>query len=154
MLIVSYIEALEKIVGKENVYGDPVDRICYSRDMSLHEGVPDTFVFVYTTEEVQKIVALANQEGVPVVPRGSGTSLTGAALPCLGGITLDLSRMNTIKEINKKDNYVIVEPGVTCQDLNNQLSPTHFFPPDPASAALCSIAGMISTNASGNRAIK
>jgi glycolate oxidase subunit GlcD len=150
----SYMGALEKIVGKENVYGDPVDRICYSRDMSLHEGVPDAVVFVHTTGEVQKILVLANREGVPVVPRGSGTSLTGAALPYLGGITLDLSRMNHIKEINRKDNYVVVEPGVICQTLNNALSPTHFFPPDPASAALCAIGGMISTNASGNRAIK
>jgi glycolate oxidase subunit GlcD len=152
--ILSYLEALEKIVGKENVYGDPIDRICYSRDMSLHEGIPDAVVFVHTTEEVQKILALANQERFPVVPRGSGTSLTGAALPCLGGIALDLSRMKRIKEINRKDSYVVVEPGVICQDLNNALAPTHFFPPDPASAALCSIGGMISTNASGNRAIK
>jgi len=150
----SYFEKIEQMVGKENVKTDIVDRICYSRDMSLHEGIPDAVVFAQTTDQVSKILALANEERFPVVPRGSGTSLTGAALPCMGGITLDLSRMNAIKEINKKDNYAIVEPGVICQDLNNELSPTHFFPPDPASAALCSIGGMISTNASGNRAIK
>jgi glycolate oxidase len=62
--------------------------------------------------------------------------------------------MNRIKEVNRKDNYVVVEPGVICQALNNVLLPTHFFPPDPASASLCAIGGMISTNASGNRAIK
>src|SRR5512143_3173308 len=150
----SYVDKIEQLVGKENVKTDVVDRICYSRDMSLHEGVPDAVVFARTAEEVQKIVALANQERFPVVARGSGTSLTGAALPCMGGITLDLSRMNRITEINRKDSYVVVEPGVICQDLNNALAPTHFFPPDPASAALCSIGGMISTNASGNRAIK
>jgi len=150
----SYIETLEKIVGKENVYGDPLDCICYSRDMSLHEGIPDAVVFAHTTEEVSNILSLANHERFPVIPRGSGTSLTGAVLPCTGGITLDLSRMNHVKEINRKDNYVVVEPGVICQTLNNALSPTHFFPPDPASAGLCAIGGMISTNASGNRAIK
>jgi glycolate oxidase len=150
----SSIEALERIVGKVNVYGNPVDRICYSRDMSLHEGIPDAVVFAHTTDEVAKILALANEEKFPVVPRGSGTSLTGAALPCMGGITLDLSQMNQIKEINREDYYVVVEPGVICQNLNNTLAPTHFFPPDPASAALCAIGGMISTNASGNRAIK
>jgi glycolate oxidase len=150
----SYVDKIEQLVGKENVKTDVVDRICYSRDMSLHEGVPDAVVFARTAEEVQKIVALADQERFPVVARGSGTSLTGAALPCMGGITLDLSRMNRIKEINRKDSYVVVEPGVICQELNNALAPTHFFPPDPASAALCSIGGMISTNASGNRAIK
>jgi glycolate oxidase subunit GlcD len=149
-----YCKDLEEIVGKENVLTEEVDRLCYSRDMSLHEGVPDAVVFVRKTEEIVRILTLAAEQGFPVVPRGSGTSLTGAALPCMGGITLDLSRMNRIKEINRKDSYVVVEPGVVCQDLNNALSPTHFFPPDPASAALCSIGGMISTNASGNRAIK
>ncbi len=150
----SYLEKIDQIVGKENMKTDLVDRICYSRDMSLHEGIPDAVVFVHTTEKVQKILALANQERFPVVPRGSGTSLTGAALPCMGGITLDLSHMNRIKEINRNDHYVVVEPGVICQALNDTLAPTHFFPPDPASAALCAIGGMISTNASGNRAIK
>jgi len=150
----SYFQKIEQIVGKENVKTDLVDRICYSRDMSLHEGVPDAVVFVHTTDEVAKILVLANEEKFPVVPRGSGTSLTGAALPCMGGITLDLSQMNQIKETNREDNYVVVEPGVICQTLNNALAPTHFFPPDPASAALCAIGGMISTNASGNRAIK
>jgi len=149
-----YFEKLEEIVGKKNVKIELIDRVCYSRDMSLHEGIPDAVVFAHTTEEVSKILTLASQLGFPVVPRGSGTSLTGAVLPYLGGITLDLSWMNRIKEIHRKDNYAIVEPGVVCQDLNNALAPTHFFPPDPASVALCSIGGMISTNASGNRAIK
>jgi len=149
-----YFKELEEIVGKENVRTDLIDRICYSRDMSLHEGVPDAVVFARSREEVVKILALAGEKGFPVVPRGSGTSLTGAALACMGGITLDVSRMNHIKEVNRKDNYVVVEPGVICQELNNTLAPAHFFPPDPASAALCSIGGMISTNASGNRAIK
>jgi len=149
-----YIENLEEIVGKENVKTDLVDRVCYSRDMSIHEGIPDAVVFVRSKEDVVQIVKLAKEKGFPVVPRGSGTSLTGAALPCMGGIALELTRMNCIKEINRKDGYVVVEPGVICQDLNNALAPTHFFPPDPASAALCSIGGMISTNASGNRAIK
>jgi glycolate oxidase len=149
-----YVEKIEKIVGKENVKTDLVDRVCYSRDMSIHQGIPDSVVFAKSKEEIIAIVKLANETAFPIVPRGSGTSLTGAALPCLGGIALDLTRMNRIKEINRKDGYVVVEPGVICQDLNNALAPTHFFPPDPGSAALCSIGGMISTNASGVRAIK
>ena len=65
-----------------------------------------------------------------------------------------MSRMNKIKEIQRKDGYAVVEPGVICQTLNNALAPTHFFPPDPGSATIASIGGMVSTNASGNRAIK
>jgi glycolate oxidase len=149
-----YFNGIKEIVGEENVRTEMVDRVCYSRDMSLHEGVPDAVVFARSKEEISKIFILANEKRFPVVARGSGTSLTGAALPCMGGITLDLSRMNRVREINRKDYYVVVEPGVICQDLNNALAPTHFFPPDPGSAALCSIGGMIATNASGNRAIK
>jgi len=152
--VMEYVEKIEIIVGKENVRTDLVDRLCYSRDMSIHQGVPDAVVFARSRDEVVEIVKLAKEKRFPIVPRGSGTSLTGAALPCLGGIALDLTRMNRIKEINRKDDYVVVEPGVICQELNNALAPDHFFPPDPASAALCSIGGMISTNASGNRAIK
>ncbi|NWF93878.1 MAG: FAD-binding protein [Syntrophaceae bacterium] len=149
-----YIDELIQIVGKKNVKTDQIERLCHSRDMSVHECVPDAVVFAKTTEEVSKILKLANDHNIKVIPRGSGTSTTGAILPCLGGIILDVSRMNQIKEINRKDGYAVVEPGVICQTLNNALAPTHFFPPDPGSATIASIGGMVSTNASGNRAIK
>ncbi|MCK5553345.1 MAG: FAD-binding protein, partial [Deltaproteobacteria bacterium] len=111
-------------------------------------------VFAKDSEEVSKILAIANEEKIPVTPRGSGTSAVGGALAAKGGILLDLSRMDHVLEINRKDGYVIVEPGVICNNLNAALAPTHFFPPDPASAALASLGGMVSTNASGNRALK
>lgn len=149
-----YINELNKIVGKDNVKTDEVERLCYSRDLSVHEAIPDVIVFVKTTEEVSRIMKLANKEKIPVTPRGSGTSAVGGALAVKGGILLDLSRMNKIIEIDKKNGYVIVEPGVICNQLNLALAPTHFFPPDPASANLASLGGMVSTNASGNRALK
>jgi glycolate oxidase subunit GlcD len=148
------IKELTQIVGKENVRTDEIERLCYSRDLSVHEAVPDVIVFVKTTEEVSKIVALANREKIPVTPRGSGTSAVGGALAAKGGILLDLSRMNRILEIAKEDGYVVVEPGVICNNLNAALAPSHFFPPDPGSANLASLGGMVSTNASGNRALK
>ena len=149
-----YIKDLIEIVGEKNVKTDLIERLCYSRDMSVHEGIGDAVVFAKTTEEVSRILKLANERSIKVIPRGSGTSTTGAVLPCFGGLILDVSRMNKIKEVNLKDGYAIVEPGVICQHLNNALAPTHFFPPDPGSAAIASIGGMVSTNASGNRAIK
>lgn len=149
-----YIKELIRIVGQDNVKTDEIERLCYSRDLSVHEAVPDVIVFVKTTEEVSNIMALANKEKIPVTPRGSGTSAVGGALAAKGGILLDLSRMNRILEIDKKNGYVIVEPGIICNQLNLALSPTHFFPPDPASANLASLGGMVSTNASGNRALK
>jgi len=149
-----YIKALIDIVGERNVKTDEIERLCYSRDLSVHEAVPDVVVFAKTAEEVSRIMKLASAERIPVTPRGSGTSAVGSALAAKGGILLDLSRMNRVLEIDKDNGFVVVEPGVLCNNLNAALAPTHFFPPDPASAALASIGGMISTNASGNRALK
>ncbi|UCD72054.1 MAG: FAD-binding protein, partial [Syntrophobacterales bacterium] len=149
-----YVEKIEAIVGRENVRRDEIERLCYSRDLSVHEAIPDVIVFAKSAQEISKILALANEEKIAVTPRGSGTSSVGGALAAKGGILLDLSRMNHILEMNSQDGYVIVEPGVICNDLNMALAPTHFFPPDPASATLASLGGMVSTNASGNRALK
>jgi glycolate oxidase subunit GlcD len=151
---VDYIRDLIQIVGEENVRTDEIERLCYARDLSVHEAVPDVVVFAKTTEEISKIMALANKEKIPVTPRGSGTSAVGGALAAKGGILLDLSGMNRILEIEKENGYVAVEPGVICNALNAALAPTHFFPPDPGSANLASLGGMVSTNASGNRAVK
>ena len=149
-----YIKDLIKIVGEKNVRVDEIERLCYSRDLSVHEAVPDVIVFAKATEEVSKIMSLANKEKIPVTPRGSGTSAVGSALAAKGGILLDLSRMNHLLEIDKENGYVVVEPGVICNQLNAAIAPTHFFPPDPGSANLASLGGMVSTNASGNRALK
>ena len=148
------INKLKNIVGENNVHASKIDCLAYSRDMSIHEAAPEAIVFPTTTEQVSKVVKIANKNRIPVIPRGAGTSVTGAALSPLGGILLDLMRMNNIVEINKADHYAVVEPGVICNALNNALGPDFFFPPDPGSAPICTIGGMISTNASGVRAVK
>jgi len=149
-----FLAKLAEIAGKDKVTSSEVDCLAYSRDMSIHVGAPQAIVFATDTEQVSKILALANQEKVPVVPRGTGSSVTGAALAPKGGVLLDFTRMNAVKEINKADGYAVIEPGVICNALNAKLAPTHFFPPDPGSAAIATIGGMISTNASGVRAAK
>jgi glycolate oxidase len=150
----SIYENLKEIVGEKNVINDITDCICYSRDMSVHQGIPDMVVFATETEQIQKIMKLANKNKIPVIPRGSGTSVTGAIIAKYGGIVLDLHKMNKIKKIDKKNGYAVIEPGVLCGDLNKALGPTHFFPPDPGSSAICTVGGMCSTNASGLRALK
>jgi len=148
------VKDLGAIVGPDNVKSSRVDCLAYSRDMSVHEAAPDCVVFPTTTEQVSAVARLAYKHRIPLVPRGAGTSVTGAALSPLGGILLDLMRMNRIIEINKADHYAVVEPGVVCNALNAALGPDFFFPPDPGSAPICTIGGMISTNASGVRAVK
>ena len=146
---------IKEIVGKDNVFDDKVECLCYSRDMSVHQGVPDLVVFVKTTEQVAAIMKLAHAEKIPVTARGTGTATTGAVLPVKGGILMDLHLMNNILEINKEDFYARLEPGVICLQLNNVLAKDNLmFPPNPGSEVVATIGGMVSTNASGHRAVK
>ncbi len=149
------VPKIAQIVGVENVFDDRVECLSYSRDLSVHEGVPDVVVFAYTTEQISSIMKLANQEKVPVTVQGSGTATTGASLPVKGGILLDVHRMNKILEINKENFYARVEPGVICVQLNAALGKHNLmFPPNPGSEAIATIGGMMSTNSSGHRAVK
>ena len=69
-----YIDKIEAIVGGENVRRDEIERLCYSRDLTVHEGIPDLIVFAKDSNQVSKVLAIANEEKIPVTPRGSGTS--------------------------------------------------------------------------------
>ncbi len=149
-----FISSLAEIVGAGNISASPVDCLAYSRDMSIHAAVPQAVVFVSSAEQVSRILQLANSEKIPVVARGTGSSVTGAVLAAKGGVIIDFTRMNAVKEINAADGYAVVEPGVICNALNAKLAPLHFFPPDPGSAPIATIGGMIATNASGVRAAK
>ena len=149
------IDEISEIVGSDNLFRDRVECLCYSRDMSVHEGVADAVIFPQTTEQIISIMKLASRDKVPVIARGSGTSTTGAVLPIRGGLLLDLHRMNKILEINGADFYVRVEPGVVCMQLNNTLAKQNLmFPPNPGSEVIATLGGMVSTNASGHRAVK
>ena len=148
-------EEIKQIVGPDNVFTGPVECIPYSRDLSVHEGIPDAVVFAYTTEQISAIMKLANKEKVPVTVQGSGTATTGASLPVEGGILLDVHKMNTILEVNKANFYARVEPGVICMDLNRHLAGDNLmFPPNPGSEMIATIGGMMSTNSSGHKAVK
>ena len=72
------IGQIKEIVGPENVFSDRVECLCYSRDMSVHQGIPDAVVFPRSTEQVSSIMKVATHHKIPVTPRGTGTSVTGA----------------------------------------------------------------------------
>jgi glycolate oxidase len=100
-------------------------------------------------------VAFANEQKVPVVPRGAGTSLSGGVIAINGGIIIDLSRMSRILEISIEDRYALVQAGVVCDDLNRKLAKYGFtFPPDPASSSVATIGGNVGTNAGGIKGAK
>jgi len=146
---------LIEIVGEDSVFDSRVECLAYSRDLSVHEGIPDVVVFARTTEQIAAIMKLAHREKTPVTVQGSGTATTGASLPVEGGILLDVHRMNHILEIDKDNFFARVEPGVICNDLNIALKKYHLmFPPNPGSELIATIGGMMSTNSSGHRAVK
>jgi glycolate oxidase len=120
------LKELIDIVGEDYVSDDLASLFVYSGDMT--ENIPHMPEFVIapiTVEEVQKIVLVSNREKIPIVPIVSGTNLGGLAIPLEGGVIVDLKRMNKILEVNERDQYAIIEAGVTFSDIKNYLDKNH-----------------------------
>ncbi len=116
------LDSLVEIVGQENVSNREEELFIHSREPGALVSKKPAFVAMpKTAEEVQKIVVLANEEKIPLVPYGGGLSLSGLALPLKGGIILDLKRMNRIIEVNEKSRYALIEAGVTQGQLRYHL---------------------------------
>ncbi|MBU2481035.1 MAG: FAD-binding protein, partial [Proteobacteria bacterium] len=146
---------LKNIVGENNIKTDPSDLYAYGSDASVHHAFPWAVVRPENTAQVQEILKYANQNLIPVIPRGSGSGMCGQTVPIHGGIVLDMKRMNKILEINLADVYCRVQPGVIDDDLNLALKQYGvFYPPTPASSRIATIGGEISNNASGVRSVK
>ncbi len=149
------ISEMQRIVGERHVHAGPAQRVAYSFDATFPQDVPDVALTPGTTEQVVRIVRLAAREGIPVHPRGAGSSLSGGAVPVGGGIALSLARMNRIVEIDPADSVAVVEPGVITADLQKAVERIGlFYPPDPASINQCTLGGNVACNAGGPRCLK
>ena len=154
MVSQTLIHQLQDIVGKERCLTAEEDRMVYSHDVFC-ESQPEVVVLPATREEVSQVLKLANQEKIPVTPRGSASGLSGLCVPLEGGIVMAMSKMNKILEINPEDRLAVVEPGVITNDLQMAVEAQGvFYPPDPASQTFCQIGGNVGTNAGGPRCVK
>jgi glycolate oxidase len=143
------------LIDKERVLTSPEELVTYSYDATEHRCMPLAVFRPANEGEVERIVSFANEEEIPLTARGAGTSLSGCAVPSEGSFVLDFSLMNKIKGIDTRNLLVTLEPGVVYANLNKALEKHGlFFPPDPGSGEVCTIGGMVSTNASGIRAVK
>ncbi len=152
----SILKKLREIVGVENVLDSHESRIVYSYDAAaMKPQMPAAAVRPSSAEQISQIIRLANQEHFPVVPRGSGTGLSGGALPMEDSIVLLTNHWNRILEIDEENLTVTVEPGVITANLHQAVEKLGFlYPPDPGSSSICTIGGNVAENAGGLRGLK
>src|SRR5260221_8389574 len=145
------VDELRNIVGLDGVLSARSDLVVYECDgYQIEKSCPDVVVFPRSTDEVARVVRAAVRHDVPFVPRGAGTSLAGGCLPVGGGVMIVLTRMKRILEINVRDRYAVVEPGVVNAWLNQALKGTGYhYAPDPSSQGACTIGGNVATNSGG-----
>lgn len=146
---------LRELLGSERVYSGEGINEDYSHDeLGGISRMPEVMVEVLSTEEVSRIMKHAFEHNIPVVVRGSGTGLVGASVPIYGGIMLNMTKMNRIKELDEDNLTLTVEPGVMLMEISKYVEERDFFyPPDPGEKT-ATIAGNINTNAGGMRAVK
>jgi glycolate oxidase len=141
---------LEALLGPAAVLARPEDLILYEYDGSVEKARPDIVVFPRSTEEVSRIVRLANRYDVPIVGRGAGTGLSGGALARSGGVMLVFARMDRILEVDYENLRAVVQPGVVNFDLTRAVEHAGlYFAPDPSSQKACTIGGNVSENSGG-----
>jgi glycolate oxidase len=149
-------EKIKQIVGSKNYFDSEEDRLCYSFDATpLLTQMPEGIVFPESEEQISKILKLANQEFFNIVPRGSGTGLSGGAIPVENCVVLVMTKWNKILEIDNANLTATVQPGVVTGILQNEVEKLGlFYPPDPGSVSVCTIGGNVANNAGGLRGLK
>jgi glycolate oxidase len=150
------VQELRAIVGNHGL-------ICSSEDLHTYECdgltnfrvVPLAVLLPSDTQQVQAIVRVCHSERIPFVARGSGTGLSGGALPVENGIVISLARMNHILEVDLPNARVVVEPGVINLEVSGRVLPQeYFYAPDPSSQSVCSIGGNVAENSGGAHCLK
>jgi len=150
-----FVSKLIECAGEQNLLTDKNECWNYGYDNSRGHALPQAVVFATTHEQVLSIVQLCNEYNVPLTTRGRGTGTTGATVPIHGGLVLSLEKMNKILRVDPANRLIVAQAGVTNQEVQMAAAEHGFFwPPDPTSAAFCSIGGNLAYNSAGPRAVK
>lgn len=150
------VARMRAVVGADNVLTAPADLAVYECDgFTIEKNKPEVVVFPTTTEQIVGVVTACAELGLPFLARGAGTSLAGGCVPVGGGVMIGLARMKRILEVNVRDRYAVVEPGVVNVWLTNALKPHGYhYAPDPSSQGACTIGGNVATNSGGPHTLK
>ncbi len=150
------IQALQRIVAGEGVIYDEAALKAFECDgLTAYRQPPMIAVLPETTEEVSAVLRLCHEEGVKVVPRGAGTSLSGGALPLADGVLLGMGKFNRVLEIDYENRCAVVQPGVTNLGITHAVQDEGFYyAPDPSSQIACTIGGNVAENSGGVHCLK
>ncbi|MEW6306716.1 MAG: FAD-linked oxidase C-terminal domain-containing protein [Verrucomicrobiota bacterium] len=148
--------ALQAIVGADGVVADRDELLVYECDAyTLEKNLPALVVLPRTTEQVAAVVKLCAQQQIPIIPRGAGTSLSGAVLAVNGGVMIALTRMNRVLDVDYRNRRALVEAGCVNAWITNAVkSRGLFYAPDPSSQPACTIGGNVATNSGGPHTLK
>jgi glycolate oxidase len=153
----SYVkQRIKSIVREDNFTDLREDLLCYSYDgTALLHHLPDAVIFPENEEQISLILKLANEELFNVVPRGSGTGLSGGSIPVENSLVVVMTKWNKILEVDTRNLTVTVQPGVITAELQREVEKKGlFYPPDPGSSNVCTIGGNVANNAGGLRGMK
>jgi len=149
------LRSLRKDLGKEKLLTSPEELLLYGYDATGFRGEPLAVVMVEDTEDIRRTVNFAREEGYKITPRGAGSGLSGGSVPVEGGIVISCERMNSIIKVDVDNQYLVVQPGVVT-NIVQEAAMRHklFYPPDPSSYTISTIGGNVAENAGGLRCFK
>ena len=153
----TFLAAIRAALPDLRLLDDPADRESYRADETayLKAGLPLAVALPTSTAEVATLVGLAAEHRIPIVPRGAGSGLSGGAAGIEGGLTIALTKMDQVLEIDRENLVVVTQPGILNAELKKRVAAEGlFYAPDPASYEICSIGGNLGTNAGGLCCVK
>lgn len=150
------IDALKAALGARNVLTASDELIVYESDaLTLHKNIPSAVLIPSSAEEVAAAVRILAQAGIPFLPRGAGTGISGGAVSLRGAVIIEMARLNRILEIDYENQLAVVEPGVINVQLSQATAPFGFhYAPDPSSQMACTIGGNVAENSGGPHCLK